>query len=166
MSPQELRDIQKQQPFKPFRIVLADGPSYDFYHPDLLCVGQRSVIVGLPSHPGQEFYERTVEVQLPCIHRLEPLRSEIHRMSPQELTETLKQRPFEPFRIVMTDGQSYDIRHPDLLMVGTRAAIVGLTGQPGQTHFERSVKVDLLHIIRIEPLPAAAPPTGNGAAGS
>jgi hypothetical protein len=87
-------------------------------------------------------------------------------MSPQELSDTLKHRPFGPFRIVMTDGQGYDIRHPELLMVGTRAAIIGLTGQPEQTTFERHVLVDLLHVIRIEPLPAAAPPTGNGAAGS
>ena len=87
-------------------------------------------------------------------------------MSPQELSDMVKRQPFEPFRIVMTDGQGYDIRHPELLMVGTRVAIVGLTTQPAQTLFERHVLVDLLHVIRIEPLPAAAPPTGNGAAGS
>jgi hypothetical protein len=52
-------------------------------------------------------------------------------MSPQELHDALKHKPFEPFRIVMTDGQGYDIRHPDLLMVGLRTTTVGLTGQPG-----------------------------------
>ncbi len=87
-------------------------------------------------------------------------------MAPQELRDAGKQQPFEPFRIVLTDGQSYDIRHPDLLMVGLRTATVGLTGEPGQTFYERTVKVDLLHVIRLEPLPAATPPTGNGAAGS
>lgn len=55
----------------------------------------------------------------------------------------------------MTDGQGYEIRHPDLLMVGLTSAIVGLTGEPGQTFFERSVKVDLSHVIRTEPLEAA-----------
>ena len=63
----------------------------------------------------------------------------------------------------MTDGRSYDIRHPDLLWVGQSAAYVGLTGDPGQTFFERSVKVDLLHIIRLEPL-TASPPSKNGPA--
>ena len=76
-------------------------------------------------------------------------------MVAEELRGTLKQQPFEPFRIVMTDGVSYDIRHPDLLLVGRRTAIVGLTGEASQDYFERSVKVDLAHIILLEPIGAA-----------
>jgi hypothetical protein len=83
-------------------------------------------------------------------------------MSPEELRDQLRQRPFEPFRVVMTDGQGFDIRHPDLLWVGQRVAYVGLTGDPGQTFFERSVRLDLLHVIRTEPLDAASPPATNG----
>ena len=60
-------------------------------------------------------------------------------MAPEGLRESLRQQPFEPFRLVMTDGEAYDIRHPDLLWVGRRSAYVGLTGQPGQTLFERAV---------------------------
>jgi hypothetical protein len=64
----------------------------------------------------------------------------------------------------MTDRAGYDIRHPDLLWVGRRSAMVGLTGQPGQTFYERSVKVDLLHVIRLEPLETASPQSQNGPA--
>jgi len=39
-------------------------------------------------------------------------------MAPEELRDTLKQQPFEPFRLVKTDGVSYEVRHPDLLLVG------------------------------------------------
>ena len=85
-------------------------------------------------------------------------------MSPEELRDALRHRPFEPFRLVMTDGAGYDIRHPDLLWVGQRSAMVGLTGSPGQTFYERSVKVDLLHVIRLEPL-EGAPSGQNGPAG-
>jgi hypothetical protein len=166
MSPQELRDAVKRQPFVPFRLVLTDGQGYDIHHPNLLWVGQRSVIVGLTSNVGQEFYERTVEVNLQCISRIEPLQNEVHHMSSQELIEIVRRRPFAPFRLVMTDGQGYDIRHPELLMVGVRIAIVGLPGESGTTLFERHVIVDLLHGIRIEPLQAAAPPSGDGVAGS
>ena len=84
-------------------------------------------------------------------------------MVPEELRESLRQQPFEPFRLVLTDGVGYDIRHPDLLMVGARTAVVGLTGDPGQTFFERSVKVDLAHISRLEPLEALPPSGSNGA---
>jgi hypothetical protein len=85
-------------------------------------------------------------------------------MAPEELRDTLRYQPFEPFRIVLTDGASYEIRHPDLLWVGQRTAYVGLTGQPGQTFFERSVRVDLLHVSRIEPLDTASTPGSNGPA--
>ncbi len=84
-------------------------------------------------------------------------------MTAQELRDTLRQQPFEPFRLVMSDGMGYDIRHPDLLWVGQWTAMVGLTGQPGQTFYERAVKVDLMHVIRLEPLdaaPASAPKDG------
>ncbi len=83
-------------------------------------------------------------------------------MAPEELRESLRQQPFEAFRIVLTDGMAYDIRHPDLLWVGKRTAYVGLTGQPGQTYFERAVKVDLLHIIRAEPIDSTSSPPQNG----
>jgi hypothetical protein len=63
----------------------------------------------------------------------------------------------------MTDGVGYDIFHPDLLLVGMHTAIVGLTGAPGQTFFERTVKVDLQHIVRVEPLQAAQSKPSNGA---
>jgi len=84
-------------------------------------------------------------------------------MAPEELRATLQQKPFEPFRLVMTDGATFEIPHPDLLMVGRRTATVGLTGDPGQTYYERTVKVDLLHVIRIEPLQGASTPPKNGA---
>jgi hypothetical protein len=76
-------------------------------------------------------------------------------MAPEELRAPLKMQPFEPFRLVMTDGAGYEIRHPDLLWVGRRTAMVGLTGDPGQTFYERAIKVDLLHVIRLEPLEKA-----------
>jgi hypothetical protein len=82
-------------------------------------------------------------------------------MVPDELRDLLKQQPFEPFRIVLTDGTTYEIRHPDLLWVGLRTAYVGLTGQAAQTYFERSVRIDLLHIIRIEPL-TTTPASSDG----
>ena len=84
-------------------------------------------------------------------------------MAPTELRDSLSQQPFEPFRLVLSDGATYDIRHPDLLWVGQRVAYVGLTGQAGSTFFERSVKVDLLHVTQIVPIGAESPPS-NGTA--
>jgi hypothetical protein len=86
----------------------------------------------------------------------------IMAMTSVELRDTLRQQPFQPFRLFVSDGASYDVRHPDLLWVGQFTCYVGLTGSPGQTFFERSVKIDVDHITRIEPLEAfkAAPKNG------
>jgi hypothetical protein len=85
-------------------------------------------------------------------------------MAPEELRSVLKLTPFEPFRLMMTDGTGFEIRHPDLVWVGQRTAMVGLTGDPAQTYYERSVRIDLLHIIRLEPLESKPPASKNGPA--
>lgn len=84
-------------------------------------------------------------------------------MAPQELRDALRQQPFEPFRLVLTDGVGYEIPHPDLLLIGLRSATVGLTGTQGQTFYERTVKVDLLHVVRIEPIQSPSSASANGA---
>jgi hypothetical protein len=48
-------------------------------------------------------------------------------------------------------------------MVGKRAAVIGLTNDPAEIAFERTIKVDLLHVVGIEELPAP-PPSPNGPA--
>jgi hypothetical protein len=83
-------------------------------------------------------------------------------MAPAELRDTLKQQLFEAFRIVLTDGEGYDIRPPDLLLVGKRSAMVGLAGDGREPYYERTVKVDLLHLSRIEPLSKTARRKTNG----
>jgi len=74
-------------------------------------------------------------------------------MPPRELAQALSRRPFVPFRLHVTDGTTYDIRHPELLMVSPGSAIVGL---PSATYalplIERYEIVDLLHVVRLEPL--------------
>lgn len=83
-------------------------------------------------------------------------------MPPEELRDTLKHQPFEPFRIVLTDGEGYDVRHPDMLLVGKRSATVGLGGSGDEPYYERTVKVDLLHISRIESLSKPTRRKSNG----
>jgi hypothetical protein len=83
-------------------------------------------------------------------------------MAPEELREVAKHSPFEPFRVVMTNGAAHEIRHPDLIMIGRRSAMIGMTGQPGQTFYEQTVRVDLLHVIRIEPLEGQPASPKNG----
>jgi hypothetical protein len=77
---------------------------------------------------------------------------------PEELATAVRRRPFGPFRITLTEGSTYDIRHPELCMAGRRSAIIGLAPPDDpDLLFERSVNVDLLHIVKLEPLEAPTP---------
>ena len=86
-------------------------------------------------------------------------------MTQVDLQHAARRQPFEPFRLILSTGAAYDIRHPDLIMVGQRAAIIGLVNQPDATAFERILKIDLLHVVGIEEIPKTPPPK-NGAGSS
>jgi len=77
-------------------------------------------------------------------------------MSHEDLKTRIQQRPFIPFRIVLTEGTSYEIRHPELFMLGKRGAVIGLAKDAEQAFFDATVLVDLLHIVRLEPLDTTA----------
>ena len=77
-------------------------------------------------------------------------------MPPEDIREKLGQRPFVPFRIVLSDGAACEVRHPELLLLGKRSVVIGLTGNPADTLYDRYVTVALLHITRLEPLDTSA----------
>ena len=79
-------------------------------------------------------------------------------MTHEEVYEAARRQPFEPFRLILTTGAAYDIRHPDLIMVGRRSAIVGVTNEASGAVYDRTIKVDLLHVVGIEELPVIQNP--------
>jgi hypothetical protein len=83
----------------------------------------------------------------------------------EDLLGFLNRAPFEPFRIHLTDGSSFDVRHRELCMPGARSVAVGIRdpNQP-QIIYERLIQVALVHITRLEPIPAPAISDGNGQA--
>jgi hypothetical protein len=72
---------------------------------------------------------------------------------PEDLLAHLRKQPFEPFRIRMVDGAAYQIRHPDVVLVGRRTITLGLarSGEP-RLPYERTETAALLHITRLEPI--------------
>ena len=77
-------------------------------------------------------------------------------MRPEDILEILRTTPFEPFRVYLTDGAVYEIRHPDMAIVQrskVTVAIPGPTGSDGPA--ERIVNCALIHITRTELLNGA-----------
>ena len=76
MRPEDVREFLRRQPFRPFRLTLTDGRTYDVMHPDLAMVGRSWVQVGL-ARPGdpENIAERLISVSLLDIMQIEPLES-------------------------------------------------------------------------------------------
>jgi hypothetical protein len=70
-------------------------------------------------------------------------------LSHTEIREVLRQQPFEPFRIEVSDGTTYDIRHPDMVLPTYTALHIGIPGKEG---YERAAIVSLVHVVKLMPL--------------
>ena len=74
------------------------------------------------------------------------------------LVEALLSAPSCPFRLYVSDGGTFDIRHPDMLMVTRHSAIIGIVEKQdggvgaGYPDIQRTTRVDLVHVTRIEEL--------------
>ncbi len=78
-------------------------------------------------------------------------------MRPEDLWEFTRRQPFEPYRIHLTGGKTYDIVHPDQVIV-FRSRIIMVVGYENGVP-EHSEHVALNHIVRIQELQAEAAPT-------
>jgi len=77
----------------------------------------------------------------------------------------LRRRPFVPFRVFLTDGASYEVHHPELLMPGARSITIGIPADPTVPVYARTEIVALVHVVRLEPFEGAqVPPNGQSAA--
>ena len=83
-------------------------------------------------------------------------------MRPDDLRRHVRKQPFQPFRLFITDGSDYLIRHPEHAAVFQSYVWLGIPGTDalGQP-IEREVEVALLHITRIEPQPPAPAASAN-----
>ena len=73
-------------------------------------------------------------------------------MRPDDIRNFLNRRPFQPIRITLTDGRSYQVRHPELVMVGRSVIVIGFpAADESEPVFDRFVWVSLIHIMQIEP---------------
>ncbi len=85
-------------------------------------------------------------------------------MRPEDLLALLRTRPFVPFRIHMTAGRSFDIVHPEAVLVLRSRAIIGVRPDPATDVFDQSDQIALLHIVRTSELPAGTgQPSSKGA---
>jgi hypothetical protein len=75
-------------------------------------------------------------------------------MRPEELKIILGKQPFTPVQFYLTDGMTYDVLHPDQILVDRATIHIGVNPDPGGVP-DRVDFVSLLHLVRVEPLTGA-----------
>ena len=74
-------------------------------------------------------------------------------MHVRDLEHWLKAKPFEPFSMLLSNGDTVKVNHPDAAVPGTNAVLV-IEKRNGR--LQRFSHVSLFHVIRIEPANGAA----------
>jgi hypothetical protein len=82
-------------------------------------------------------------------------------MTSADLQKLVGQKPFVPLRIHVSDGTVHDIRHRELIWVGTGMVVLVVPlhdqGDIDKPLIERTIHIDLRHIVKVET--EAAQPT-------
>ena len=79
-------------------------------------------------------------------------------MRAEKIREYLRAEPFQPFRVFLSDGSSYDVPHPELALISEMHFFVAVDVYPSGLA-RRTVMCDPLHVVRIEPI-ADTPDSG------
>jgi hypothetical protein len=73
MSTQEVLNYLQAQPFRPFRIRINSGRTFDIRHPEMIRVGKRDVLIFTFVSDAPGVYDRWENVSLLLIESLAPL---------------------------------------------------------------------------------------------
>jgi len=71
-------------------------------------------------------------------------------MNAETIREWLSRRPFEPFLVAYSNGETYQVRHPENVIVLKSRLIIGYPDTDSVAH------VGLIHVNSIRPLETAA----------
>jgi hypothetical protein len=72
----------------------------------------------------------------------------------RQIRHYLETKPFRPFRLFLSDGSRHEVPHPEFAWVFGSTVFVGVSGSSGKASEEFVKQLSVLHITRIEPLPA------------
>jgi hypothetical protein len=83
-------------------------------------------------------------------------------MTTRSVVEYVAAEPFRPFRIKMASGSSYEIRHPEMILVGRTSARVYTTLDGESGHGARWHDVSLMLMETLEPMEPAERAASKG----
>lgn len=72
-TPEDVKARLRDKPFTPVQIATTTGETYDVYHPDLVFVAERFLIVGTPSSKNPTLADQVTRVALVHVAELRDL---------------------------------------------------------------------------------------------
>jgi hypothetical protein len=73
-------------------------------------------------------------------------------MTAKAIIEMIRQKPFEPLRVVMSGGETYEIRHPEQAHVMEGGLLIVYPSSPRKKLPDRMAKCSWLHISSVDTL--------------
>ncbi len=77
MTPQEVLNCVQAQPFRPFRIRMNSGRTFDIRHPEMVRVGRRDLLIFTFVSDSANVYDRWENVSLLLIESLSALEASV-----------------------------------------------------------------------------------------
>lgn len=72
-------------------------------------------------------------------------------MGPEQLRDLLRRQPFVPIRLYISDGTTYDIRHPEMALLTRTTIDVGIEeDEPGSGIADSILDLSLGHVVKAE----------------
>lgn len=75
MTSRKVGDYVAAEPFRPFRIKMASGQTFEIRHPEMILVGRSSVRIYTAT--GSEEHERWHDVSLMLMETIEPMEASV-----------------------------------------------------------------------------------------
>ena len=80
----------------------------------------------------------------------------------EDIHNLLHDAPFKPFRLFLSNGRSYEVRHPELVMIGRSSLLIGTPARDVTvTAFDSYSTVSMLHLTDIEMMNPQTPATSS-----
>ena len=80
----------------------------------------------------------------------------------EDVRARVRKEPFVPFRIVTSSGESYEVHHPELILIGQGEVTVGRPSTSNPAIHDGFDWVAIMHITAMNDMPAHSPQGGNG----
>ncbi|MBI1830268.1 MAG: hypothetical protein HYR84_02320 [Planctomycetes bacterium] len=74
----------------------------------------------------------------------------------KHIRERLTMHPFQPFRIVTSSGEHYDILHHDWVLLAARTLAIGAPKTEGDRNPDGLHLISILHITALDVIPGKA----------